>query len=79
MSKFNPANHIIGKVYDLTQKNMSFLVTEFEKLSDENKELKSENNRLRAALLKIYTRPQPDEFKKIACFALWGKERLDDF
>jgi len=34
MSKYRPDNHIIGKVYDLTQDNMNALIKEVERLTN---------------------------------------------
>lgn len=35
--KFRPEQHIVGKVYDLTQENMQAMVLEIDRLRAENK------------------------------------------
>lgn len=39
-TKFNPENHIIGKVYDLTQENMQTMLNHIDKLESENAQLR---------------------------------------
>lgn len=56
-TNFRPENHIIGKVYDLTQENMCVLIAAFE-----------ENQRriveLEAIVTKLITVPFGREYKK---------------
>jgi hypothetical protein len=58
--KFNPDNHIVGKVYDLTQENMNAMIAAFEEQEEELDAtmmafniLKKENEQLRAMLTSI--------------------------
>lgn len=54
MSKFRPDNHIVGKVYDLTQENMNALIADWEKLRSELNHWKmmAENGGVRGGIAK---------------------------
>jgi hypothetical protein len=44
--KFNPENHIVGKVYDLTQENMNAMIAAFEEQKKQNAKLRGVLNDL---------------------------------
>jgi hypothetical protein len=53
MSKYRPSNHIIGKVYDLTQDNMNAMIKHIEDLQNYNHKYMSKNVDLRARIEKM--------------------------
>jgi hypothetical protein len=51
--KFNPDNHIVGKVYDLTQENMNAMIAAFEEEKKENEKLRAMLTAIKQSLIEI--------------------------
>jgi hypothetical protein len=51
--KFNPDNHIVGKVYDLTQENMNAMIAAFEEEKKENEKLRAMLSAIKQSLIEI--------------------------
>jgi hypothetical protein len=51
--KFNPDNHIVGKVYDLTQENMNAMLIHIDTLEKENEQLHAMLTSIKQSLIEI--------------------------
>lgn len=51
--KFNPENHIVGKVYDLTQENMNAMLIHIDTLEKENEHLHAMLTAIKQSLIEI--------------------------
>jgi hypothetical protein len=51
--KFNPENHVVGKVYDLTQENMNAMLIHIETLEEENEYLHAMLTCIKQSLIEI--------------------------